>query len=48
MAGSFVAPHGSAIDSQGDLYVGEINWTIAGQLGRLPANFHTFQKFARQ
>ena len=48
MAGSFVAPHGLAVDSRGDLYVAEINWTIAGQLGKLPANFHTFQKFARQ
>jgi hypothetical protein len=26
-AGEFTAPHGIAVDSQGDLYVGEVSWT---------------------
>ena len=26
-AGHFLAPHGIAVDSHGDLYVGEVSWT---------------------
>ena len=29
--GQFIAPHGSRIDSRGDIYVGEVSWTIMGQ-----------------
>jgi hypothetical protein len=29
--GQFIAPHGIAIDSRGDIYVGEVSWTIMGQ-----------------
>ena len=25
--GQFIAPHGLALDSRGDLYVGEVSWT---------------------
>ena len=28
--GQFVAPHGLAIDSKGDLYVGEVSWSAYG------------------
>jgi hypothetical protein len=44
---NFVAPHGLAIDSHGDIYVGKVNWTVWGRFGRLRSNCHTFQKFAR-
>lgn len=45
--GSFVAPHGMAIDSRGDLYVAEVTWSFAGQMGLVPDDCHTLQKFAR-
>jgi len=44
--GSFVAPHGLAVDSKGDVYVGEVSWTFAVSRGLAPAGCHTFQKFA--
>jgi DNA-binding beta-propeller fold protein YncE len=44
--GSFAAPHGLAIDSKNDLYVSEVTWTFAVSHGRVPADCHTFQKFA--
>jgi DNA-binding beta-propeller fold protein YncE len=47
-AGSFVAPHGIAIDSRGDLYVAEVSWTFAVSRGLAPEGAHTFQKFALQ
>src|SRR5262249_31654581 len=46
--GSFAAPHGVAVDSRGDLYVGEVTWTFAVSRGRAPEGCHAFQKFARQ
>ena len=45
-AGSFVAPHGIAVDSKGDVYVSEVTWTFAVSRGLAPAGAHTFQKFA--
>ncbi len=44
-AGSFAAPHGIAVDSRGDIYVGEVTWTFAVSRGLAPADCHTFQKF---
>jgi streptogramin lyase len=44
-AGSFAAPHGIALDSQGDLYVSEVTWTYAVRRGLAPPDCHTFQKF---
>jgi DNA-binding beta-propeller fold protein YncE len=44
-AGSFAAPHGLAVDSRHDVYVGEVTWTFAVSRGLAPANCHTFQKF---
>jgi hypothetical protein len=29
--GQFVAPHGLAVDSRGDLYVGEVSWSAYGR-----------------
>jgi DNA-binding beta-propeller fold protein YncE len=44
--GSFCAPHGLAVDSNGDLYVAEVVWTIAGKAGLVPPDCHTVQKLA--
>jgi DNA-binding beta-propeller fold protein YncE len=44
--GSFAAPHGLAVDSRGDIYVSEVTWTFAVSRGHVPADCHTFQKFA--
>jgi len=44
--GSFCAPHGLAVDSNGDLYVAEVVWTIAGKEGLVPPDCHTVQKLA--
>jgi NHL repeat-containing protein len=44
--GSFCAPHGLAVDSNGDLYVAEVVWTIAGKEGLVPPGCHTVQKLA--
>jgi DNA-binding beta-propeller fold protein YncE len=44
-AGSFYAAHGICIDSRGDLYVGEVNWSAGGE--SVPAGCHTLQKFIR-
>jgi sugar lactone lactonase YvrE len=43
--GSFIAPHGLAVDSKGDVYVSEVTWTFAVSRGLVPAGSHTFQKF---
>jgi DNA-binding beta-propeller fold protein YncE len=42
--GSFCAPHGLAVDTNGDLYVAEVTWTIAGKAGLVPPDCHTLQK----
>ncbi len=42
----FCAPHGLAVDSNGDLYVAEVVWTIAGRAGLVPPDCHTVQKLA--
>lgn len=46
--GMFVAPHGLAVDSRGDIYVAEVTQTFAGQFGLVPDGCHTFQKFIRK
>ncbi|HUY33778.1 MAG TPA: peptidyl-alpha-hydroxyglycine alpha-amidating lyase family protein [Pirellulales bacterium] len=45
--GEFFAPHDLAIDSRGDLYVGEVVMSAGGKRGEVPANCHALQKFAR-
>ena len=45
--GSFHAPHGIAVDSRGDIYVTECNWTGGGKDGQVPPTCHSVQKFAR-
>jgi sugar lactone lactonase YvrE len=45
--GSFFAAHGIAIDSAGDIYVVEVNYTGGGNAGLIPLDCHTVQKFVR-
>ena len=42
--GSFCAPHGLAVDSNGDLYVAEVTNTIGVKPGLVPPDCHTVQK----
>jgi hypothetical protein len=46
--GNFVAPHVIAVDSHGDIYVGEVTYTIGVMHGLVPPDTHTFQKFVRK
>jgi hypothetical protein len=43
--GSFCAPHDIAVDSRGDVYVGEVTGTFGVRPGLVPSDCHTFQKF---
>jgi len=45
--GEFVAPHGCAVDSRGDLYVAEVSWTSRGSKEQPPREIRSLQKFAR-
>jgi DNA-binding beta-propeller fold protein YncE len=48
--GNFIAPHGVAIDSRGNLYVSEVSGTFGGRTKRMPMDVcvaHQIQKFAR-
>jgi hypothetical protein len=46
--GSFYAAHTIAVDSQGDVYAGEVAWSAGGNRGEVPADCHTLQKFTRR
>ena len=46
--GEFVAPHGCAVDSHGDLYVAEVSWTAQGSHEKPPREIRSLQKFVRQ
>jgi hypothetical protein len=48
--GNFIAPHGIALDSHGNLYVSEVAWTFGAKAKRLTwdeCRDHQIQKFAR-
>jgi sugar lactone lactonase YvrE len=48
--GNFIAPHGIALDSRGNLYVSEVSGTFGARAKRLPWDLcrnHQIQKFAR-
>ena len=47
-AGEFIAPHGIAVDSKGDLYVGEVSYTIRGSHMDPPRELRSLSKYARQ
>ena len=44
----FIAPHGVAVDSRGDLYVGDVAYTIRGRHMNPPKYPRCFRKFARK
>jgi DNA-binding beta-propeller fold protein YncE len=46
-AGDFFAPHDLTIDSQGDIYVGEVVMSAGGNRGLVPPHCHAIQKFVR-
>jgi DNA-binding beta-propeller fold protein YncE len=43
--GEFVAPHGVAVDSRGDMYVAEVAWTAKGRHETPPREIRSLQKF---
>ena len=48
--GKFMAPHGLAVDSQGDIYVGEVsytNWPSSFGDEPMPKFLHTLKKLER-
>ena len=45
--GQFVAPHGIAVDSHGDIYVGEVAYTIRGQHMDPPRELKSLKKLRR-
>jgi DNA-binding beta-propeller fold protein YncE len=45
--GQFVAPHGIAVDSHGDLYVGEVIWTAYGSKLSPPREFRSVRKLVK-
>ena len=47
-ADQFIAPHGAAVDSRGDLYVGDVSFTIRGQHMDPPTRLKCLRKFARK
>ncbi len=46
--GEFVAPHTIAVDSHGDVYVGEVSWTIRGRLMTPPRELRCLTKLRRR
>jgi DNA-binding beta-propeller fold protein YncE len=46
--GQFIAPHGIAIDSHGDIYVAEVSWTIAGRHLNPPRELRSLQKLIKR
>jgi DNA-binding beta-propeller fold protein YncE len=44
--GEFVAPHGVAVDSRGDVYVAEVSYTAKGRHENPPREIRSLQKFA--
>ncbi|MCB2053833.1 MAG: hypothetical protein KDE35_06270 [Geminicoccaceae bacterium] len=47
LPGNFIAPHGIAVDSRGDLYVGEVVERSGARRHFAPLTCHAFQKFVR-
>jgi hypothetical protein len=43
----FWAPHGIAMDSRGDLYIGEVSWTFAGRHMDPPREVRSFRKLVK-
>jgi hypothetical protein len=47
-SGQFIAPHGIAFDSQGDIYVAEVSYTTHGARLDPPREVRSLQKLVRQ
>lgn len=45
--GQFIAPHGIAVDSRGDIYVGEVSFTIRGRRMSPPRELKSLRKLRR-
>jgi hypothetical protein len=45
--GQFIAPHGIAVDSHGDIYVGEVSFTIRGSKLDPPRELRSLSKLRR-
>lgn len=45
--GSFIAPHGIAVDSHGDIYVGEVSFTIRGSKMDPPRELRSLSKLRK-
>lgn len=45
--GQFIAPHGIAVDSKGDIYVGEVSFTIRGSKMDPPKELRSLSKLRR-
>ena len=43
----FIAPHGVAVDSRGDIYVAEVSWTVYGSLLNPPRPVRCFRKLVK-
>jgi sugar lactone lactonase YvrE len=43
----FIAPHGFGVDSQGNLYVGEVSYTVYGRRFDPPQTYRCFRKLRR-
>ena len=43
----FLAPHGIAVDSRGDIYVAEVSWSFRGKTLNPPRELPTFKKLVR-
>jgi len=43
----FWAPHGIAVDSRGDLYIGEVSWTFKGRKMDPPRKLRSFRKLVK-
>jgi hypothetical protein len=46
--GQFTAPHGLAVDSKGDIYVGEVSWSAYGSRLDPPRTARSFRKLVRR
>jgi hypothetical protein len=45
--GQFISPHGLAVDSGGDVYVGEVSYTNWGRRGPIPPGLRSLQKLVK-
>ena len=46
-SGQFIAPHGIAVDSRGDIYVAEVTWVMWGPRQDPPREYRSLQKLSR-